>query len=318
MEKRKIRLNSIYECEHKSKCKCLRLKIFVIMYIIMMNINDVLIQTKTRRRGRPRKNSIQPSKVKQPDEKIKHIEEDVIIHLPIHSRDIGNDEIHTENMELSSVSESSNSDIVQTDDHTIQQLKNIIKEKDTMISNLENQIKKLTQVTECNHDVMKNINIRSINTPYEKKSNGNLIIPEHTDKSCLWDTCPINGIPCFLPDKYYDDTFFVIGSFCSINCAMAYNLQLDDSRVGERYSLLKWMYNKLNETIIPSPSYHILDKFGGCMNINEYRKTLKICDKEYRLLLPPMTYINPTLEEKISSRTKNTRTKTVLDALRLK
>lgn len=283
-----------------------------------MNINDVLVQTKMRRRGRPRKNSIQPIKTKQSDEKTMNIEEDIIIQLPIHSKDIGDDIgdiIKTEHLEISSFEQSSNSDIVQKDDKTIQELKKIIDNKDKMIEELEGQIGKLTHVTECNHDILKNVKIYPIDTPFDKTPTGGLIVPEFTNKSCLWDTCQIDGTPCFLPDKYYDNKFYVIGMFCSINCAMSYNLSLDDSRVGERYSLLRWLYNKINEQIIPSPPRNVLDKYGGYMNINAYRKALKLCDKEYRVLMPPMTYINPTLEEKLLSKNKNPKMRNIMDDL---
>lgn len=100
------------------------------------------------------------------------------------------------------------------------------------------------------------------------------ITTEYTEIACLWDTCKIKGKPYFLPDKYFNNKYYVIGWFCSINCAIAYNINLGDNRMGDRLSLLKVLYGVKHENVMPSPTCRILHKFGGNMSITEYRGRL--------------------------------------------
>lgn len=293
----------------------------------MMNINDVIVQSKARKRGRPRKNSAMPLKIKTPkDKKMEALEEDIIIHLPIMLKDINTEKVNGFELiktECNDSVESTDSDL--TDDEiennkSQQHLVNIIKEKDKIIAELEEKLKSNNITKECPHTISKNAKLYSLDIPFGKNDSGNIIVPEYTTKACLWDTCEINGMPCFLPDKYYDGKFNVIGWFCSLNCAMAYNLSLNDFKVSERYSLLKWLYGKTQDAIEPAPPCRILEKFGGKMTIDEYRKNLSVCNKEYRIITPPMTYVSQTLEERI----KRTRTTTgqvknsIIDAMKNK
>lgn len=269
-----------------------------------MNINDVLVQNKTRKRGRPRKNSVQPPKIKQHDKNIEPKEEDIIVHFPISSKELNAEKINGFEIIQTECNESiSSSDTDLSDDENIDfskhQLLNIINDKDRIIMELENKLKISDTSTDCIKNITKNVKLYQFDVPFDKTTDDDIIIPEHTSKACLWDTCEINGIPCFLPDKYYDGKFYVVGWFCSLNCAAAYNLQMDDFKVSERYSLLKILYNKTQETIEPAPPYRILEKFGGKITIEEYRKNLNKCDKEYRIIMPPMTCVQQTLEERI-------------------
>ncbi len=92
-----------------------------------------------------------------------------------------------------------------------------------------------------------------------------------TNLCCLWDSCKIKGVPVFLPFKYLGGVFYVKLWFCSLNCACAYNIRLNDSDTSNRYSLLKMMYNHYNN-IDPAPSILKLKKYGGKMSIEEYRQ----------------------------------------------
>lgn len=256
-------------------------------------------QTKIKKRGRPRKNCVKPNtNIKQCN-----VEEDIILHLALSSNDINNEKVNgyeiiqTECGESEAIEDDLSGDEDPLYDESTKQLMDTIKEKDKIIDELKEKI-----VVDDNHQNLtifaNNIKLYPIEMPYEQANDNNFITPEVTNKCCIWDTEAINGIPCFLPDKYYDNKFFVLGCFCSLNCALAYNLSLDDFKMGERCSLLKWMYAKTDENIIPAPSFRILDKFGGMMSIDEYRKKLIKCTNEYRILMPPMTYIHQTIEEK--------------------
>ena len=295
-----------------------------------MNINDVIVQTmrtdaaKVRKRGRPRKNSVTVTKVKTYIEPKKTIEEDIILHLPLSKRDVeeqkicdssndGNELIRTECNEHFS-SDSSN-EININNSITVRQLMKVIDDKNKIIESLEEKIKKISNCGDVSVNIPKNITIHELTNMFEHNDKNEIIIPEYTTNACLWDTCEINGTPCFLPDKFSDNKFYVTGCFCSLSCAMAYNLSLDDYRVNERYSLLKWLYGKTQEVIIPSPSFKVLRKFGGKLSIDEYRRKLKCNDTEYRIISAPMTYIHQTLEERIIKTPTKNRQETILDVM---
>ncbi len=114
-----------------------------------------------------------------------------------------------------------------------------------------------------------NVAIEKINNPFETQDN--IIIQQTTNLRCLWDHCKIKGKPYFLPIKYNNGVFYTQSWFCSLNCACAYNLNLNDNNISERFSLLKFMYNYF-DNIIPAPSILQIDKYGGELSIEEYRK----------------------------------------------
>lgn len=269
-----------------------------------ISINDVILQNKARKRGRPRKNSIIQTKMKNNSEKrTEKVEEDIILHFQITSKDMNenkndvNEIIASDCKSIQSEKSKSSSEEI-FEDNQYHHLISLLKEKDKKIEDLEKELFFSKQASEGTQTVSKNVRLYHIDVPFDK-NNDDIIVPEFTTKSCLWDTCQINGMPYFLPDKYYDNKFYVVGWFCSLSCAIAYNLMLDDSKVSERYSLLKWLYGKTNENIEPAPSCRVLDKFGGKMTIEEYRKKINQCDKEYRMITPPLTFICQTLEERI-------------------
>jgi hypothetical protein len=293
-----------------------------------MNINDVIVQNKARKRGRPRKNSVLLLKTKSShDKKSEPVDEDIIIHFPFSSKEVNDEKVNGFEIIQTECNEniSSDSDLTDIDscenNKSCQQLQNLINEKDKIIAELEAKLNMSNDTTECTQTIMKNIKLYPLDVPFDKSSDESIIVPEHTDKACLWDTCEIHGTPYFLPDKHYDGKFYVIGWFCSLNCAVAYNLNMDDFKISERYSLLKLLYGKTQETINPSPPYRILDKFGGKITIDDYRENLSGCEKEYRIIMPPMTYVYQTLEERIKRQTGSRdphRRNTIIDAMKHK
>ena len=74
--------------------------------------------------------------------------------------------------------------------------------------------------------------------------NGKIIVPDKTDICCMYDTCKMRCKPVFLPDKYLNGSFHIIGWFCSISCAISYNLRINDENVNKRMNLLYYLYNK--------------------------------------------------------------------------
>jgi hypothetical protein len=140
------------------------------------------------------------------------------------------------------------------------------------------------------------------------------IIPKKTHINCWWCTCKFECLPSFIPDKYHNNKFYVFGCFCSFNCAGAYNLSMNDNRVWERYALMKQLYYMINKNNITSISdieiniagpKELLEKYGGPMTIDEYRKNSKILGREYHKLMPPFLPINIGFEETTNSKTNS-------------
>jgi len=141
------------------------------------------------------------------------------------------------------------------------------------------------------------------------KNNENLY-PEKTEISCWWCCYNFNTIPVSLPYKYYNNKFYTYGIFCSFNCACSYNFQTDDYNMYERYSLLNLLYKKISKSdklikIKMSSPRETLRKFGGYLSIEEFRKNNLSNQKVYKVNLPPIITILPSIEEK-SDNFKNT------------
>jgi hypothetical protein len=134
----------------------------------------------------------------------------------------------------------------------------------------------------------------------------NEFVPKKTTISCWWCTHTFDNLPCYIPTKITDNKFSVFGCFCSFNCACSYNLNINDNKVWERYTLLKLLYYKINHDKIisikdieinPAGPKELLEKYGGSMNIVDYRKNCKIMGREYHKLIPPFIPLNLGFEE---------------------
>lgn len=109
---------------------------------------------------------------------------------------------------------------------------------------------------------------------------------------CWNCTYKFDNLPCFIPEKYNDNIYYVFGCFCSFNCAASYNLYyLNDSRTNSRQTLIQNLYNKIfknnNKIIFASKKENLVD-YGGKLTIKEYRKSFQILKKEYKINIPPM------------------------------
>jgi hypothetical protein len=297
----------------------------------LTNSNKQLNQQK-RGRGRPRKNQIvtntdQSKKKKTLQNKI--VEESIILHLPISLEDfhtmknnvifdnndnntgssnevVNNDNIFTIN-DIDSNSDSLNSSN-DTNNIKVYDLKQKVKEQESIIKNLE---KEINNYKELLNDPITGINTRKVNKMninFIDSTTGKKIIIEKTNIACWWCTYNFDTVPCLLPEKFYNDTFYVFGCFCSFECVAHYNLKMDDNAgVWYRYSLLKKLYNTIfnnNSEIALAPPREAFEKFGGPLKYEEYRKNCKNCTKEYRFIMPPMTSIVPLIEEGMKDVTK--------------
>lgn len=124
---------------------------------------------------------------------------------------------------------------------------------------------------------------------------------ENTDIACWWCCHQFNHIPLGLPEYINKDKFYLSGCFCSFNCMMAYNLDLNDHKIWDRQANIYQMKNKIDPdnkmTIKPAPPRQTLQMFGGPLTIQEFRESFFMINKEFRYFLPPMTSMIGIVEE---------------------
>lgn len=277
-------------------------------------------QIEKKKRGRPKKTqqmmSIVPKVKNQSCDEEDLEEEEIILHLPISKSDIMQinsgeytlDDIVEKQTVINSIQESELSpdkDSVKPNDGHIKQLGMIIKK----LKDENDELKKyLTDITPMYFTEVKvyPIDLKLFDVDQ------NVLIPSKTNICCWWCTHQFENLPTYLPEKYSDGKFHVSGCFCSFNCAGAYNLALNDNKIWERYSLLKLMYYMINKDNITSINdidiniagpKELLEKYGGPMKIEEYRKNSKILGREYHKLIPPFLPINFGFEEITNSKT---------------
>lgn len=128
---------------------------------------------------------------------------------------------------------------------------------------------------------------------------------------CFWDTCSFDSQIFYIPKAIDNRCVTVYGSFCSLNCALAYLNQenIDDSTKFDRRQMLYHVYQNFidqGQSVKPSPSpFYTLDKYYGNLSIQEWRQMLTA----KRILLvvdKPMTHELPEvfLENKDKSNNK--------------
>ena len=279
-------------------------------------------QNEKKKRGRPKKTNqmmnTQPKiKVNQNDKENLE-EEEIILHLPISKQELM--QINSNNYSINDIvdKQTQNNSIQESDENTSdrdtfkQPNDNLIKQFGLIIKKLKeenDELKKyLTEITPMYFTEVKvyPIDLKLFDM-YQNK-----LIPTKTNLCCWWCTYNFDNLPTYLPEKYSEGNFYVSGCFCSFNCTGAYNLSLGDNKVWERYSLLKLLYFMINKNKINSINdidinisgpKELLEKYGGPMKIEEYRKNSKILGREYHKLIPPFLPLNFGFEEITNSKT---------------
>jgi hypothetical protein len=149
-----------------------------------------------------------------------------------------------------------------------------------------------------------------VNTPsFISFDSNKKITLKKTTQLCWWDCHPFDNFPFFLPENYHKGNYYVSGCFCSLNCAMAYNLfYVKDSKIYQRKSLILKLYREIfnvpeGETIQlceASPRESLI-AFGGKKTIVEFRNNFYVLSKQYSVLAYPLKPVNTYIEEKDSS-----------------
>lgn len=173
---------------------------------------------------------------------------------------------------------------------------------DQKLSSLNNRYTESTTNCFISNNSIKKKNITPI-MMYYNEYNKRKEWPKVSNIKCFWCCHNFDNIPCALPYSYKDSVYYVYGNFCSPECAAAYNFEsgADDKDMWERYSLLNHLYSQIYDTpdltIKLAPPRQSLKIFGGKLSIDEFRDCNVDYLKNYKIVLPPMVSIIPSLEE---------------------
>lgn len=127
------------------------------------------------------------------------------------------------------------------------------------------------------------------------------VLPEKTDVACFWCCDTPEGRPCILPQSIENDVWHVYGNFCTPQCALAYLLSehLDTHVRWERIALLNRLYgSQCNGRVYPAPNRETLKRFGGPIDIRDFRS---LCDDQrvrVDVHMPPMVSILASMDTK--------------------
>ena len=132
---------------------------------------------------------------------------------------------------------------------------------------------------------------------------------EKTDICCWWCCHQFDNVPLGIPEFINKDTYYLFGCFCSFNCMLAYNSDINDYKIWDRQSNIYQMKNKIdtdNKILIHNaPPRQTLRLFGGPLSIMEYRQNFFMVNKEFRHFFPPMVSIVGMIEEENRDLTGN-------------
>jgi hypothetical protein len=120
------------------------------------------------------------------------------------------------------------------------------------------------------------------------------------ETKCWWCKNVFDSPPVQLPENYYNNTFYCVGHFCSFNCMKSYNLDLNDTLLYKRESLINLLYYLTYseyKTISLAPHWLTLEEYGGTLTIEQFRENLIFNTKEYLILHPPLISRQMQIEE---------------------
>jgi hypothetical protein len=279
-----------------------------------MDKNNDIVYTE-KRRGRPPKdkNTIKQTKPKTVVDKTDT--DELVLYLPTFDDD--SDTIYnsdSDNNKQENKQENVNNDNTdiqpyridlvnkQIDTNNIETLLNEIHKRDLMIINMKSKLANTSRNKDNENLILsvKDNKKKLMNLNLITLENKKLVVQEKTDLVCWWCTYNFDTIPCFLPEKYYDGKYHVFGNFCSFGCVFAYNDNIDDYKRLLRESLIRKLYKDIFNKeckVKRSGTRELLEKFGGPLDINTYRDSCSIINKNINLTLPPMIPLLSYYEE---------------------
>ena len=155
--------------------------------------------------------------------------------------------------------------------------------------NIDNLIIKL----KCDND---NENDSNIVYSIDDIDNYDNINGEKISEVC-WNCChSFNNNILGLPLRYNNNRFYTVGDFCSLECAARYAYE-NYNNIYEIMSTIN-LYNNMilnnNNKINLAPNKLILKKFGGNINIDEYRNNN---NNIYNINLPIIIHVNNNISK---------------------
>lgn len=236
-----------------------------------------------KKRGRKPKNKIIEPPIIKNEEPVNSENEVIIAYLPINLNEMNNN-INNENSDndIFIKSESFFSETKNTEDK--------IKHKMNLLN--------ISSDSEVKNSVIQNFN--KINIHY---------IKFNESTKCWWCKHRFNTPNLSLPEYLHNNTFHCSGNFCSWECVKAYNIDLNDSFVWKRESLIDLMYQNtygMFKNINPAPSWLILEDFGGYLSIDKFRENFELVTTDYLVLHPPLISRQMQIEESYKKNTNTT------------
>ena len=236
------------------------------------SVKDTTEPIKAKRGRKPKSTLIPVIKTKE-----NQVETPIIVHLPIdYMETIKNNDIN-ENCNM--INYDSNDIFIKSE--SVETIRPIDKENKI----LKNKIDELTEKL----------------NKYEKINKPCINPLINNSSKCWWCKYNYTTPTVELTEHYYNNMFYTSGYYCSYNCAMAYNIDINDENVSKRNSLLYLHYKKTynnNILLYPSPSWKILKDFGGSVDIKEYRDNLIANKINYMYIKPPfvsrISYVEKT------------------------
>ena len=243
-----------------------------------------------KKRGRKPKNKVNELQIPTQSNDVKSEDENIILHLPITMNDINNvPNIKSFFIKSSDTNHNTNHNTIHNTINNTNKLKNTISD-----TNHEHRYFKESDTNDSKEIVETKKNFININ----KILIHNINITANT--KCWWCHHNFTTPSIQLPDEYHNNIFFCIGHFCSFNCAKSYNLNINDSLIWKRCSLLNLLYFQTYNQyidIIPAASWLILVDYGGNLSIEEFRNNFIFNTKEYLVLHPPLISRQMQIEE---------------------
>lgn len=237
-----------------------------------MTTNEVIVKKK---RGRKPKNyvdsSLDENNSTKQLETINSEDEKIIFHLPITINEINNKDTDIDNIFIKSELD--------------------INKKNKIEDKIEDISENISVDSSSEKKIYLNNSINNINTH---------ILTFASNTKCWWCRNSFTTHPVQLPEDYYNNTFFCVGHFCSYNCAVAHNIDLNDIMTSKRISLINLLYYKTYSDfnkIIAAPHWITLEEYGGTLSITGFRENSVKNTKEYLVLHPPLISRQMQIEE---------------------
>jgi hypothetical protein len=142
------------------------------------------------------------------------------------------------------------------------------------------------------------------------------VFPGYSKEECLYNEINVDCWNCthsfnirdlkHIPLKYISGSFYITGYFCTNGCCLRYiydNYQ--NKELWDKYELFNFYYQKLynlNLNIVIPPNKLLLKKFGGTLEIEDYRSN----DSFNEVIIPPVIMVSSKLfSEKTESIKEN-------------